>query len=147
MADNFNFTEGSGKTAAADDISSILHPRHKLIHGADGVNDGDVSTANPYPVRLGRCENQLGMVSLPEASITGSYADVVLGTITGYTTVFIWNDTDGVLSFSWDAGTTNHFVMPARAAREVQIKAGATALHVKYLTNPSTGTVYFEPRK
>lgn len=51
MADNVTANSGSGgATFATDDISSVHYPRTKLIHGADGVNDGDVSTANPLPV-------------------------------------------------------------------------------------------------
>lgn len=52
MADNYTFTEGTGTTAAADEISSVKYPRAKLIHGADGTNDGDVSTTNPLPVEV-----------------------------------------------------------------------------------------------
>lgn len=52
MADNTTLNSGSGgDTIAADDISSVKYQRIKLIHGADGVNDGDVSTANGLPVR------------------------------------------------------------------------------------------------
>lgn len=52
MADNFTANAGSGgSTFASDDISSVQYPRIKLIHGADGTNDGDVSTASPLPVR------------------------------------------------------------------------------------------------
>jgi hypothetical protein len=50
MADNYDFTPGTGATGAADDIDGILYPRVKLIHGANGTNDGDVSNANPLPV-------------------------------------------------------------------------------------------------
>ena len=54
MADNVTFTTTlasppSGIIVAADDISSTLFPRGKLVIGADGVNDGDVSAANPLP--------------------------------------------------------------------------------------------------
>ena len=42
MADNFNFTEGSGKTGAADEIGGVLYPRVKITLGADGAADGDV---------------------------------------------------------------------------------------------------------
>ena len=35
---------------AADEIGGVMYPRTKLIHGADGVNAGDVSAANPLPV-------------------------------------------------------------------------------------------------
>ena len=53
MADNFTANAGSGgSTFASDDISSVQYPRIKLIHGADGTNDGDVSTANPLPIQL-----------------------------------------------------------------------------------------------
>lgn len=52
MADNVTLDAGSGgDTIAADDISSVKYQRIKLIHGADGTNDGDVSTANPFPIR------------------------------------------------------------------------------------------------
>lgn len=37
MADNFDFTEGSGKTGAADDVSGVLYPRVKLDLGTDGA--------------------------------------------------------------------------------------------------------------
>ena len=50
MADNLTVTPGSGATMAADDISSVKYPRSKLVHGVDGVNDGDVSRTNPLPV-------------------------------------------------------------------------------------------------
>src|SRR5688572_8943440 len=51
MADNLT-TGDTGSVVAFDDISSVFYARQKLIHGADGTNDGDVSTANPLPVRL-----------------------------------------------------------------------------------------------
>src|SRR5687767_9951497 len=51
MADNVQANAGSsGATFAADDIGGIHFPRSKIIIGADGVNDGDVSAANPLPV-------------------------------------------------------------------------------------------------
>jgi len=50
MADNIPVTPGSGSIVAADDIGGILHQRVKLVLGADGVNDGDVSSTNPIPV-------------------------------------------------------------------------------------------------
>jgi len=53
MADNVVLNAGSGgSTLAADDITSVLYQRVKLVEGADGVNDGDVSAANPLPVEL-----------------------------------------------------------------------------------------------
>jgi hypothetical protein len=51
MPDNVGYTPGTGATIAADDIGGNLFQRVKLIHGADGVNDGDVSALNGLPVQ------------------------------------------------------------------------------------------------
>lgn len=51
MADNIELDAGSGgATIAGDEISGVVYQRVKLIHGADGSNDGDVATANPLPI-------------------------------------------------------------------------------------------------
>lgn len=53
MADNTTLNPGSGgDTIATDDISGVKFPRGKITIGADGVNDGDVSAANPMPASL-----------------------------------------------------------------------------------------------
>ncbi len=53
MADNTTLNAGTGGSVVADDdIGGVKFQRIKLIHGADGVNDGDVSSANPLPVTL-----------------------------------------------------------------------------------------------
>lgn len=55
MADNVGYTPGTGATVAADEIaaaSGIYYQRIKLIHGVDGVNDGDVAKTNPLPVDI-----------------------------------------------------------------------------------------------
>lgn len=50
--DNVVANAGSGgSTFAADDIGGVLYPRSKVVIGADGSNDGDVSAANPMPVK------------------------------------------------------------------------------------------------
>jgi hypothetical protein len=63
MADNTTLNTGTGgDVIASDDISSVKYQRIKLIHGADGVNAGDVATANPLPVRV--CDNNINAYSL-----------------------------------------------------------------------------------
>ena len=53
MADNFVSNPGTGgSTFAADELSGVLYPRTKIVIGADGSNDGDVSSANPLPVTV-----------------------------------------------------------------------------------------------
>lgn len=53
MADNTTLNAATGgDSIASDDISGVKFQRIKLIHGADGVNAGDVSSTNPFPVDL-----------------------------------------------------------------------------------------------
>jgi len=66
MADNINVTPGAGSTVAADDIGGILHQRVKMVIGADGVNDGDISASNPMPVSL----DSASLAALENISVT-----------------------------------------------------------------------------
>lgn len=54
MADNttLNAATTSGDVLATDDIAGVKYPRSKIVIGADGTNDGDVSATNPMPVSL-----------------------------------------------------------------------------------------------
>ena len=52
MADNTTLNPGvGGDSIAADDIGGTKFQRIKLIHGANGVNAGDVEDANGLPTR------------------------------------------------------------------------------------------------
>ena len=52
MADNTTLNAGSGgDLVASDDIGGVKFQRVKVIQGADGVNGGDTSTANPFPIQ------------------------------------------------------------------------------------------------
>jgi hypothetical protein len=51
MADDVTLNAMSGgNVIGADLIAGVNYQRVKLIYGADGVNSGDVATANPLPV-------------------------------------------------------------------------------------------------
>lgn len=51
MADNTTLNTGTGgDVIATDDISGVKYQRVKIVQGADGVNDGDVSSTNPLPI-------------------------------------------------------------------------------------------------
>lgn len=52
MPENVNITPGIGDIVGADDISGVKYQRVKLIFGDDGVNAGDVSATNRYPVAV-----------------------------------------------------------------------------------------------
>lgn len=73
MADDIGYTPGSGATIAADDIGGVLHQRIKMVVGADGVSDGDVSLANPMPVQgVGELVEQLSAIRTLLQSLTRS---------------------------------------------------------------------------
>jgi hypothetical protein len=67
MADNVQVNERTtdGAIFAADEISSVYYPRTKIVIGADGTNDGDVSSANPMPVTGPLTDTQLRASALP----------------------------------------------------------------------------------
>ncbi len=52
MPDNTTLNSGTGgDVIATDDIGGVKYPRSKIVIGADGTNDGDVSATNPMPIR------------------------------------------------------------------------------------------------
>lgn len=52
MADNTTLNTGTGgDTIGSDDIGGVKFQRVKLIQGADGTNDGDISKAAPLSVQ------------------------------------------------------------------------------------------------
>lgn len=55
MADNTQLgaSDPAGAIAATDEIGGVHFQRIKLIHGVDGVNDGDAAGSNPLPVKIG----------------------------------------------------------------------------------------------
>jgi hypothetical protein len=73
MADNIGYTPGSGATIAADDIGGNLHQRIKVVVGADGVSDGDVSLTNPLPIQgVGELVEQLSAIRMLLQSLSRS---------------------------------------------------------------------------
>ena len=73
MADNIGYTPGAGAIIAADDVGGALLQRIKVVVGADGVNDGDVSLANPMPIQgVGELVEQLAAIRMLLQSLTRS---------------------------------------------------------------------------
>lgn len=145
MADNLAITPGSGATVAADEIGGVLYQRNKLIHGVNGTNDGDVSRANGFPVQHAVPASKAGVVTKAYSVFTGSFADLSITGVSGKTRMHVWNDTDGILALSEDAGTTTHEVVPPKADGYIDLLVGTTAIYGKYLSAPTAGNVYFRP--
>lgn len=77
MSDNYTTNAGTGgDTFGADDIAGVKIPRVKLIIGADGVNDGDVASANPLPVTGTVAVTNAGLTELAAAINASSQIDV-----------------------------------------------------------------------
>ena len=90
MADNTILNTGTGgDTIATDDIAGVKYPRSKIVIGADGTNDGDVSSSNPLPVSL---------ASVPSHNVTNAGTFAVQASQTG-----TWAVTDGSGSLTVDA--------------------------------------------
>lgn len=71
MADNTTLNAGTGgDVIGSDNIAGVKYQRVKLIHGADGVNAGDVASGNPLPVTLGLTDTQLRASAVP---VSGSF--------------------------------------------------------------------------
>jgi hypothetical protein len=94
MADNVT-PPGLPKPVATDEIGGVDFQRVKLTLGADGVNDGDVSAANPIPVEAQAMLVLQRIASLlkPLGQVTGAGSNRLSvdinsgGTITTVTTV------------------------------------------------------------
>jgi hypothetical protein len=106
LADNL-VTGSTGASVAFDDISSVFYARMKMIHGVDGTNDGDVSTANPFPVRLyvGTTSTALGN-GVHGAALRVTLASDSTGTVAA-TQSGTWNVTNvsGTVSLPTGAST------------------------------------------
>lgn len=88
MADNTQLPipATSGDVIATDDIGGVKFQRVKMIHGADGVNDGDVSTSNPLPVEIQGSLGTAGTKALGTALVSGDIGLVTNTVIHGLTT-------------------------------------------------------------
>lgn len=81
MSDNVVLNPGEdGDIAAADDIGGVKYQRVKLTIGSDGVNDGDVSDANPMPVDV---KNFPAQTALTDSQLRDSPVPVFVSNTVG----------------------------------------------------------------
>lgn len=90
MADNTTLnTMTGGDTIATDEIAGAKFQRIKLIHGADGVNDGDVAKTNPLPTY-----NAQNSIVDGRKVVTTAGTAVALGTTTAIKKIYVQAETD-----------------------------------------------------
>lgn len=101
MADNVTLNSmAGGEAVGADDIAGVKYQRIKMIHGADGVNDGDVSSVNPLPINFTKSATVIDLTTTP-LGIAGSYTSATFDhSLNGaYVTHYIFADQDGTHYF------------------------------------------------
>jgi len=144
MADNISITEGSGKTVAFKDSSSVMHQRVIAESMTDAGAPQDTSASTPMPIKAGRAEAYEDEIEIAFGSIPSSFTDLSLSNVTTSTKLYIHNDTDKELNFRFAAsGNTKFSVMP-KTARLVPVLAGAAVVHYKYASAPTEGRVKIE---
>ncbi len=122
MADDVVLNPGlGGDTIAADDIGGSKFQRVKLVHGANGVNVGDVSHGNPLPtipwisamVRSGKAF-YAESVKASATAILFTFK-VPTGSTKTYMSLFFSTDTDAVLAVkeapTWTVDTGSRVVL------------------------------------
>lgn len=115
MADNTTLNSMTGgDTIGADDITSVKYQRIKLIHGADGVNDGDVSSVNPLPINYTKSATVIDTTTVL-LGIGASYTSATFDHSTGgaYVTHYIYADVGGTHYAEESHDGTNWIVVDA----------------------------------
>lgn len=178
MADNSLVNTASAdagavnETYATDDIGGVKYPRSKIVVGADGVNGGDVSAANPLPVKITDGTNSAAIVMADGgyglttvtpghistansttatlgagATFTGTWEDIVNhGAINVSVIASHASAASGfVVQYSSDGvnvDNTDAYTIPAATGKLYSFQCGARYFRVVY-TNGGTIQTYF----
>lgn len=127
MADNVTLDSMSGgDVAAADEISGVKYQRIKLIYGGDGVNSGDVSDTNPFPINI----MEIGgtAVTLGQKAMTASIPVVLASDQSVTLEVNLDESNDSVLVYGSDDGGTTKRVIKTAADGAVAVDIESSAL-------------------
>lgn len=119
MADNTTLNSGSGgDTIATDDVGGVKIPRSKIVIGADGSNDGDVSSSNPLPVNdAGGSLTVDGTVTANLSATDNAVLDAIAASVAGTLTVDGSGATQPVSgTVTANLGATDNAVLDAIAA-------------------------------
>lgn len=140
MADNVLIDEGADVSVGADEISSVKYQRVKLIHGADGVNDGDVSTANGLPVQVLSIAAGTNGIGKLTANSGVDIGDVDVTSISAGTNLI----GDVNLQARTGGGSVTIFRSLDLDESEEEIKATAGALYGYYFANTNAAARYMK---
>jgi len=103
-----------GVKVAYDEIAGVFFQRIKLVVGADGVNGGDVSSANPLPVYLADApegsspsSGAITPVNISGTITLGGTAQTLVAALAGGQTIFIKNDSSENIWFNETGAPAN----------------------------------------
>lgn len=125
MADDVELNAMSGGSiVAADEVAGKKYQRVKLIKGADGVNDGDISDANPWPV------NVLALPALPAGDNNIGNIDVVSSALPAGAATSAKQDTEAALLSTIAGAVTNPLAVTGSFYQATQPVSIAAAVPV-----------------
>jgi hypothetical protein len=134
LADNVILPPGGGgDTIAADDVGGAKYQRIKLTTGADGVAGGDVTNANPMPMRqmYGATGTRTSTQITADASI--------LAANTARVRAMFYNegDKDFLLGEGTAAVTATNFTVRLRPGDSYAVDDNTSAWHGFFVSAPT----------
>lgn len=102
MSDNTTLP-ALGEVIATDDISGVKYQRVKIVHGENGVNDGDVSLSNPLPIK----KSAPASSSISHVAVSTASDVIILASNTNRKGAIIENNSTGILYLLLGTGITS----------------------------------------
>ena len=138
MADNTILSPniGTGDTIRTDDISSVKYPTSKITLGADGVDGGFVSSANPLPIS--DASGSLTVDGTVAATQSGTWN---VGAVTTITNVVHVDDNSSTLTVDAPVGTPVFVRLSDGAAAITTLPVSLASVPSHAVTNAGTFVV------
>lgn len=121
MADNFQFSLGSGATGASNDIAGVHYPRVKLTWGLAG-SSLDTSTTDPLPVSTALLRTSTASIS--SGAALSAAVDLVIASLVALQMPAAWTAADLTFQSSSDGAT--YVDVYSSAGVELQFTAAAS---------------------
>lgn len=140
---------GAGEIVAADEIGGAKYQRIKIALGAEGVNDGDLSSANPLPIGQKNATNTYGEQGSVPSGNTVTLVTYSAGASWKFRGFIAGGELDSKFFVQFD-GTTKYVIRTNIAERQAALilpnpdaAAGGTTVTLK-VENRGEATGAFE---
>ena len=139
MADNITLNPGlAGKIVATDDILGVQYQRNKITLGADGVNDGDISAANPMPVYF----PPVSPVDRSGTITTGGVAQVLMAANSIRQGFAVQNTSAGILYINTTNGTASTASKQIQTGALYESPLGGCTIYAISIYGATTGQTF-----